>query len=227
MRRAVGFVFLALSLRGQERPSVSEILARVGTAYSAATAYELIGDAKPITPVPRGTAGGRVLVAFRSPNQYRMEGWMPGIGIGDHDSAVTVSDGAKLWFYLPSENQYGSIDLKDLSDAAGDLADIRPEAFDRSVTGHYRNAAKMEGARILREEAIEFGGAKVDCYVVALAAGKQAYTWWIDKIRYRIIREDSPQFTIAFSSIQLTGSLPDDLFKFVPPSGAQKVELTK
>ena len=99
--------------------------------------------------------------------------------------------------------------------------------MDHFMTWRYRDATDFTaGSKFLREEAVEYAGAKVDCYVLTAAQrrGGVTYTWWVDKQNFRILREDSPGSSVMFKSVKLDEPLPDSLFKFVPPPGARKIE---
>jgi hypothetical protein len=87
-------------------------------------------------------------------------------------------------------------------------------------------ADSIDGARVLREEAVRLAGAIVDCWVVSLPQRKNgtAYTWWVDKQLGRIVHEDDAGSSTRFTTIQLSGALPDDLFRFAPPAGARKLD---
>ena len=234
VRIIVGLGLLALLLRpaaSQTQPDVSLILKRVSATYRAVSQYELFANA---TEQSAGSAKGkpmRMHFAFRTPNKYRFEGVMPGRRSDDDDSEpdamVMVHDGSTLWFYLPKTNQYGFFPATELTaDAPGDLGDASPEQMDRTMVGRYRGAATFMEAKFLREEGIEFGRAKVACYVLTVSEtkGGMAYTWWVDQQRYRILREDNAQSSSVFTSIKLDEPLSDDLFKFEPPPGARKVD---
>jgi len=234
MRRAIGcgvLGWLLSAAAAQPQPDVAGILKKVGETYKAASQYEL---AAKVSDAGNGAgATGHMRFAFQAPNRYRMEGAIPGMLAGDAASggAVAVHDGAALWFYLPASNQYGSIPASELTaDAPGDLGDARPEAMDRFMMIRYRDTAEYaSGAKLVREEAIDFGGAKAECYVVTFSEeeGKPAYTWWVEKGRYRVLREDHGGSSTVYTTIKLNEALPDALFKFVPPAGARKVELTR
>jgi outer membrane lipoprotein-sorting protein len=103
--------------------------------------------------------------------------------------------------------------------------DLRPESVDDSMMWRYRGAADFAGgAKLLRQEEIEFAGAKIDCYVISVSVngGGVLITWWIEKKRSRIVREETAASRAVFTTIKLGESLPDDLFKFEPPPGAKK-----
>jgi outer membrane lipoprotein-sorting protein len=164
----------------QTQPNVAGILKKVGETYKAATEYELAAKVS-VGGSGTGTTG-HMRFAFKAPNRYRMEGAIPGMMAGGSGSsgAVAVHDGSALWFYLPASNRYGSIPASAMTeDAPGDLGDARPEATDHFMTIRYRGATEYAtGARMVREEAIDFGGAKAECYVVSFTEeeGKTAYT---------------------------------------------------
>ncbi len=102
--------------------------------------------------------------------------------------------------------------------------------MDQFAMTRYRRAADfIEGAKFLREEAIELAGTKVDCYVVAVPVQGSAslYTWWVDKQRHRILREDDSVSSAVFTTIKLNEPLPDELFTFTPPPGARKLETNR
>jgi outer membrane lipoprotein-sorting protein len=230
MRHTIRVVLCGLFLSAalaQTPPNVAEILQKVSQTYKAAPNYEFVAD---LTLHEGGATGsGHAIFAFEPPNRYRMEGAIPGAGGDDPASAkaVLVHDGSTLWAYMPESNQYFTVPASELTvDAQGDDGDMSPEAMDHFMMWRYRGAAGFRDAKILREDAIVFGGSKVDCYVVSVAEkpGGYAYTWWVDKQTFRILREDNAGSSTVFTTIKLGESLPDDLFKFVPPPGARKVE---
>lgn len=167
--------------------------------------------------------------AFKAPSRYRMEGSAPGLGLGspEFEEAIVVYDGTAVWWYLPKLNRYVTFPASELTaDAPGDLGDLRPEAMDEFVRGRYRGATAADSARLLRSETIAAGGAPVACYVVEVSlGGSSPYTWWVDQKRYRILHEDHGETSTVFTSIKLGEPLGDDLFRFVPPPGAKKLDL--
>jgi outer membrane lipoprotein-sorting protein len=206
--------------------SVAEVLKRVSETYQAASKYEFVIDQTIEEPkIGEGTSA-RAHIAFKSPNQYRLEGAMP--GMTPIDDVLIVDDGSTLWFYLAKSNEYGSVPASALtSDAPGDLGDMRPEAFDEFMMSRYREAKGLaEGAKLLREEETQFGDEKMGCYVVSVSGGERGHaaTWWVDKTHYRILREQSAESNVVFTMIKLNQPLPDELFKFTPPPGARKVD---
>ena len=225
MQSAIRLWLFALALRpalAQTPPNLSEILKKVSETYKAASQYELVADT-----TGHESAPGHMLFAFKAPNKYRLEGAMPGMSGNDSafSEGVIVYDGSAAWFYLPKSNQYGSFPASALTgDDAGDLKDLTPGAMDQFMMSRYRSAADLTDSKFLREEKIEFAGAKVDCYVVSGSKGEVIYTWWVDKKRNRILREDNATSSSVFTTIKLGEPLSDNLFKFEPPPGARRVE---
>jgi outer membrane lipoprotein-sorting protein len=213
----------------QTQPNVAEILRKVSQTYKAAANYEFVADATVRTDGANKGWSSHLLFAFVSPNRYRMEGAFPGMGSDDPvpGKALMVHDGSTLWFYFPESNQYVTFKASDLTnDAPGDQGDVAPAAMDHFMMWRYRGAAGFSDARFLRDETLEFAGAKVDCYVVTVAqkSGGYAYTWWVDKQDSRILREDNAESSTVYTTVNLDKPLPDELFKFEPPPGARKVE---
>jgi outer membrane lipoprotein-sorting protein len=224
--------FLWVAVRvvsAQTQPNVAEILQKVSETYKIASEYEFVIDVTAHDPRTKKDLPGHTQFAFRSPNKYRME--MDGTASSGaiSGSGLIVDDGSNVWMYMGESNQYGVISADKLTaDAPGDLGDLNPKAMDQFMMWRYRGATDFAGnAKSLREETIEFGGTRVGCYVVEVFpnATKAAYTWWIDKNRYLILREDDAGNSAVFKTIKLNEPLPDGLFQFVAPPGAQKIEM--
>jgi outer membrane lipoprotein-sorting protein len=236
MRRTIRLGLLTLLLRAasaQPQPDVAEILRKVSETYKAASQYEFVVDLKVRDEETATPVAGHVLFAFRSPNRYRVEGAIPGMSadFAAFGQAVIVYDGSTVWVYLPKSNQYTTIPISALTaDAAGDLGDLRPEAMDNFMMWRYRGATRFaQGSKFLREEAIGIAGTQIDCYVLSISEkpGGSAYTWWVDRKRYLILREDLAGSSSVFTTIKLREQLPEDLFKFEPPPGARKLEVER
>jgi outer membrane lipoprotein-sorting protein len=236
MPRTIRLGLLTLLLHAasaQPQPDVAEILRKVSETYKAASQYEFVVDLKVRDEETGKPTTGHALFAFKSPNRYRAEGAIPGMSadLAAFGQAVIVHDGSAVWVYLPKSNQYTSIPISAMTaDAPGDLGDLRPEAMDNFMMGRYRGAAQFaQGAKFLREEAIGVAGAQTDCYVLSISQkqGGPAYTWWVDRKRYVILREDLAGSSSVFTAIKLSEQLPDDLFKFEPPPGSRKLEIQR
>jgi outer membrane lipoprotein-sorting protein len=104
----------------------------------------------------------------------------------------------------------------------------------------------LKQARNLRGESLDLNGTNIDCYVIEAqydtpeafpGAISSAKSFWIDKKRYVVVREEyttkidssamgAPQehvHTNIFTVVKLDELLPETLFTFTPPEGAIEV----
>src|SRR5271168_2109157 len=134
--RSIGVLAFALvfsSTAAAAQPDVREILSKVSALYKKATQYEVVAESRSIKPGSTESTG-RALFAFHAPNRYRVEGAFPGADADTPETGAAVTiidDGSVVWFYIPRANQYSSIPVSALNEAAaGDLADLKPERQD-------------------------------------------------------------------------------------------------
>jgi outer membrane lipoprotein-sorting protein len=236
MRRAIILGLSVLLLRmasAQTQPDLMAVLKKVGEIYKAATQYEFVGDGTCHVRKTGAVETFHMLIAFKAPNRYRMQAATPCLGPGEPDlgEPLMVHDGSVLWAYFPGMNLYTSMPASALTaDASGDMGDVRPENVDLFTMWRQRGIADVAGqATFVREEAMNFAGAKVTCYVVVVPPQEHlpAQTWWIDKTNYHILRMDDDNSSVVFTSVKLNEPLSDELFKFTPPADARKVEMDK
>lgn len=230
MRYVIPTVFgalIACTAAAQNQPDAAGILNRITQTYKGVSTYELVAEVAMRQAGGSGGPSGHIVFAFRSPNQYRMESTMPGTGPnqGTLEKILIVHDGSTVWSYLPDSNEYTAMPASQLTDSApGDQGDLRPAAVDTFMMWRYRGASDFSaGAKLLRDEAIESSGMPTDCYVLKVQTKMGEYTWWVDKRNSRILREDSTGSSSVFTTVRLSGPLPDDLFKFQPPPGARRI----
>jgi len=228
MRPAVLLGMAALLWRAayaQVAPDVAEILKKVSETYQVSQ-YELAAEQTLKLPGNQTPAHAHVHVAFKGPNRYRLEGLMPDLANDDPNlvEGAIVHDGSTLWIYFPESNQYGSIPADELA-ADNEGSAHTPEATDRVLMQKYRAAADfIDGAKLVRQEEIEFAGEKVGCYVVSVPQKWPGpYTWWIDKRNAHVLREATSDGATDYTMIKLGDPLPDSLFQFRPPPGAKKI----
>lgn len=217
----------------QSQADVAGILKRVSAVYTGISRYELEAN----VTAARATSGAtnpssHMLIAFQAPDRYRMEGVLPNMRFTDAGfggKVIVVSDGSGVWFYMSKSNQYGFVPASVLiENAVGDWGDLRPEAVDNFMMSRYRTAADFrQGARLLREERINFAGKNVDCYVLSLPQSSEgpASRWWVDAETYHVLRADEADSSAVFTAINLDEPLPAELFKFEPPPGAHQIRL--
>ncbi len=161
---------------------------------------------------------------------------------------VTVFDGETTWVYFPHLQKYSKFSGKPMQ-GASDLAKTRGldfAALAQRYSGRYRGVADgLVAAKIVRSEAFKLGDRSVDCQVVeaqykppqGVADGKVVRTYWIDPQSKLILREQSlasmkpPKLdtpvevrqVIEFHQAQVGPDLPNSLFTFEPPAGAELV----
>jgi outer membrane lipoprotein-sorting protein len=224
----LGLVLLLSRLvPAQTSPGVAEILRSISETYEGVPEYELVAEQTVKLPGNAAPTRAHTRVAFRAPNQYRLEGTIPGLMDNDSnsDETVLVHDGAALWFYLPKSNEYTSMTADQLA-RDPEASAHTPQATDRIALQKYRVAADfIDGARLLNEEDIEIGTSKRACYVVSVPERWPGpYKWWVDKKTHRVLREDTSDGTTVYTTIRLGARLPDNLFKFEPPPGARRLD---
>lgn len=211
--RVSGFLFC--SVLAQVQPGVAEILQKVSRTYKGASSFELAADVTPLKVEKHQV--GHVLFAFQSPGRYRLE--MVDGGDAKSTKVIVVHDGSTLWMYSSATGEYVS------NPSAPRESGLEPQ--DPFLMWRFRGAGDfVDGAKLLREETIEAGGAKVDCYVVTLSpvkdGAKSTYTWWVDKQRSLVVRDDGADSSSVYTMIKLAEPLADDLFRFDPPPGSRK-----
>ena len=213
----------------QIQPDVAEILKKVTESYRDVSQYEVVTSVTFKDPTTKQITSRDMRFVFKAPDKYLEEvtgsdlakETTPGDPIVDEVS--TVYDGSRLWVYMPKLNKYRVYDAPNLP------RDTAPEAADLYAgIGMYRHAAEIfDKARFIREESVVMQGSTRVCFVLAggdqLASGAML---WIDKSNYHILRmgDQDGSADMVFKTVNLNASLPDDLFKFEPPTGARKLD---
>ena len=220
------FWILALALAVPafpQQPDVQDILKKVGESYTRAAQASQFDVA--LTARTK-TSGGEVIdtlrIAMNGDKKTRVEQstTIDGFSAG----ALMIADGETFWTYHAMVNQYSRRPLNEVRDQARNMASM--------VTVFVE--PRESQLSYLRSEAIEVGGKVVDCYVVQTRRVPTAVSaiLWIDKLRLVIVRSDSTsQFengeavssTTIFHTTKLTEPIPDDVFTFTPPPGAELV----
>ena len=75
---------------------------------------------------------------------------------------------AYLWLHLISNNRYGMLNNAWLARmVSSGQQDVGPEAMRACMAGRFRQAPAMaEDASFLRTEILDYGGSKIECYVI-------------------------------------------------------------
>jgi outer membrane lipoprotein-sorting protein len=209
---------LAVPVLAQAPPKAADILRKVANTYSSLTQWDF--EATITSTVEPGGRFTRFLrTAGRGSSKRRME-----MGSAASRETLVVADGQNVWAYAAQPNQYTK--KVQAQEPAGMLSyfDAFPLAYQFGPSG-------AADARLLREEAIEIGNLKADCYVVQFRENGRTSlrTWWVDKRRFVVLREDQaggtdPSFAgsnTIWTKTQTDG-VSDDLFLFTPPPGAKE-----
>lgn len=210
----------------QSQPDVKGILEKVSDTYKGASEYEIVMDMLRTNAGTGKQEATHQLVAVRAPDRYRVQS--PDRTDQDGKTSkglLVVLDGATLWFYDPGSNRYNSFPATAIGT---DLPDeLEASGVDYGTMSRFREASKdAVTASFLRAEEVTIGGVRVGCYVVSLRQENRLFTWWVDRTNSHVVREDTQDegdnISTTFATVTLQGPLPDGLFAFTPPAGAQK-----
>jgi len=226
---------------GDPAAQASTLLDQVATRYLGFTSYDIEGTSHMILAMAGQTQ--QVDVPFRlaaaKPARLRNELMNPMMPY------VTMSDGAKTWVWLPASRQYTEKDAAPLSTAGANSGDIGSAMAMGTPIQRYLSARSgLVDARVTGTETIEAGGAQVPCTVVvaqyatpdSVRVKLSPNTFWIDPARGLVLRDslqvqmpgpDGSPVTMAtvttFRRLDVDHTLPDTLFRFIPPADAKQV----
>ena len=158
---------------------------------------------------------------------------------------IAVTDSEQMWVYLPQIKQYTQQSATTFAPGAT-TATIGQQLATGTPIERYLNLTKgLKSARILRDETIDVGGRKVACRVVeaqfedpqGLPVQLLPNKLWVEKATKLVVR-DSLTLLLAntdgstvrvvqgtiYTVARANAPIPDSLFAFKPPPGAQKVD---
>ena len=132
-----------------------------------------------------------------------------------------VSDGVHDWQYSSAFHEYAQT----------------KDGMNNRFVQYLRIADQAQKVRLLREESLTLQGAAVPCYVIELERTNRQptpeETYWIDKSRYLVLKSTSSktsrgadvpggttQHVMQVSRVATGAAIPDSLFEFTPPAGA-------
>ena len=197
--------------------SAGQILKKVTNTYASLTEWDF--EATVTSKVePGGQFTRHLRAAGKGSSKRRME-----IGDAHSGKAIVIADGVNVWAYEPQPNQYTR--KAQIQEPAGTLS-----YFDALILAYRFGSAGGSDAKLLREESIEIGNTKANCYVIQFPGRPPSvFTWWVDKRRFLVLRDDQaggpdPSF-VGSSTLWIrtqTSGVPDDLFLFTPPPGAKE-----
>jgi peroxiredoxin len=178
------------------------------------------------------------------PGKVRLRG-----GGGGGAEMLLVSNGETTWMYLSDLNEYTETAAAPLLKAAWSSlprAAWRYQPIVLGTQGQFSPWPGGGGARLMREipharlRGVDRLAEKepVDCYVVTFSDAGGAEKLWVDKTRFIVWRWDSLGAGVrkggrdfefeAWGSADLQqfdiGPIPDEVFEFIPPQGAARVQ---
>ena len=180
-------------------------------------------------------AGGKKLqfsqeleAAFRRPDKLRID------GVGDLESKQLIFDGKTLTLYDKDKKVYATIEV------AGDIDAALDKAY--NDYGLKVGLAELGSTRLCEHASKDISHALyvglhevrgVSCHHLAFDRKDIYYQIWIEAGDKPVVRKvvitqkklpHSPQWTAYLSDWNLSPSLSDNLFAFVPPAGAEKIK---
>jgi TonB family protein len=212
-----------------QMPDARDLLTRASSSIFVAKTVRLEGT------LSRNFAGGPSLPA----SVFKLAFVRGGLGreewlAGSTTTSLRVFDGANLWEYHSLGNQYTKTPLSTWQNQNENIATL----------DYGRNPLNIISASIENEEAVEFAGRPVPCYVVRAAyrgapsnrsnrAGKDVLRRvWIVKDAELVLRDywdgsldgvitASQTTTTTYTLVETDMPLPNDLFAFQPPPGSK------
>ncbi|HWZ31325.1 MAG TPA: hypothetical protein VNX18_08335 [Bryobacteraceae bacterium] len=225
----------------QAQPNATELVRKIRDNYFSAGSFHFVATVELRELGPNGNEFNKhstyLDLAIELPNKVHLEGDVAGFG-----PSVTVVDGENIFLYLKQQNKYfeARVAPPDTEVDERNITEKNISAYimhvGRSVAlGLQDTTAGQEQVTSLREDRLDVDGRSIDCWVVQIKGRpwKDAVsTWWIDRKRYVLIREDMVSVTqpgvesrssTFFKSVSINEPLSDALFRFTPPQGAIKV----
>lgn len=141
--------------------------------------------------------------AFRRPDKFRLEHKAP-------RALTAVSDGQKLWLYIPARNQVMVDTWENWSRSAGFPLGLSP--FQRKAAEfRAKYDIALQGEDTLKLTSRD-GGAWAHTLLVTIdAAGIPVRT---------VLESQGVKSVTQVSAVEMNPALPDDFFTFTPPKGA-------
>jgi len=212
-------------------PRADQILREMGSALSALPSFALEAE-ESFDEIPTGQP--RLLltnlrrVAVQRPNRFAADAH------GDSLNRSVWYDGRSLTVWDKTANSYSTVDMPDSIDDAldtlGDTYGVHVPLADLLYANPYEVLA--EGATYSRYMGIHTA-ANVPCHHLVFAQPTIEWQIWIDagenplprKLAITYVREPGePQYVATIWAWRLSPTLPDTLFTFDAPMGAERVE---
>ena len=189
--------------------SAEAILAEVEETYDAARSFRADFVQQLTVPLLGSTQTSRGEIYQRKPDRFLMKFTDPA---GD----VLVADGEFFWMYYPSSDPTQVI--RAAMTEGAEQADLQRQFLS--------NASERYVVTLAGEENVEGRPAHVLTLVPKTPSQYRLIKVWVDQQdhlvrRFEMTEENQSVRRLDLRDIQLNTALPDDLFRFTPPAGAQ------
>jgi outer membrane lipoprotein-sorting protein len=216
-------ICLVPAMLGQNTPSAGELLQKVADAYSNQSQIRFNVES---TKTLRRRSGDPPInpeiltleVAMDGEGNLRIDGFDLG------GPRVMVANRRTVSAYFPDSNAYMVLS-RDSDVGKRIMENVRGLMHQQLEAFKVLDASR---ATVIGQEQIHADGRDAECYVVQIRGKPDATattTWWIDKAKYIVLREDEETDTTltteVYVKVSLGETLAESLFTFTPPPGAK------
>jgi outer membrane lipoprotein carrier protein len=193
-------------------PDAAAVLRRAEQVYSGVRSMEADFIQNVDVPLLGQSTRSQGKIFHRSPDRFLMQ-------FSDPQGDIVVADGRHLWMFYPSVDARQV--MRTTMAAAGGQVDLHREFLSNTTERYHAVLAGQESV----------GGRATD--VIALTprtrSGYRQVRIWVDREdalvrRFEITEENESVRTLELRNIRRNPTLPDRLFQFTPPAGAQVFE---
>lgn len=190
-------------------PSASAILRRAERTYAGVRSMQADFVQRVTVPLLDQTQRSRGTIFHRRPDRFLMR-------FSDPQGDVIVADGRHLWMYYPSADAKQV--LRTTLAEAGSTVDLQQEFLsdtDRRFSVTHEGVENVAGRsadrlRLIPREPSQY----------------LRVTIWVDRQdsmvrRFEMVEQNESVRMLELSNLRPNVSLPDDLFRFTPPAGAE------
>jgi thiol-disulfide isomerase/thioredoxin len=239
--------FLAFAAGSSSAQDASAFLQTSLQKYVGLTSYNIEGtrDSTTTDDIQRDWHEEAFILAKASGKRYHYDIKMPDLW------DVVVSDGTSEWTLQPWTNEYMKRPVPEITPKANSSDDAIRARAARYAQNYVEDMAqgKFQAEEFLPDEVITIAGKQIPCRVVrATYQGNDdmptpefpaQIKFWIEKERGIVrqfstvarsslsklqpLRQPMTTETTSYSKVVLGGAIPDTLFSFVPPPGADIV----
>lgn len=243
MRRGFlwGWSFLSVVASAQV-PDAAELVRSIEKAYDSLSSFHFVGVRRTETKIQNEAKKQEYacVFAWEKPHRAHIE------VEGEDRKIVGVTDGKTMWGFLPNENVYVAVPM---AEEELDPSVFNPTeevlSFVRLFQEFLRGAQEV---RVVRKEPFRWNGAENEVFVLEVDYRPEVLsetfrvsplTLWVDPKTHMILKESLRLFppealeggeeveiieSIQFETLRVNEKLPEELFVFQPPEGAEQVE---